>query len=320
MQYHYIEELEEAGAAFNWSPVNVEKKQRVHILAMGDVGSTLLIGLVLLGSDLIEDIGIWDMNEKVAIRFEQEINQIAFPFEYNKLPRVEVIREDRLFDCDVFVFCASRGVPPVGENVGDVRMAQFEGNRPIIEKYAEFSVERGFKGLFAVVSDPVEPLCKAAVLKGVSPEQIQGYGLGVMNSRAAYYAKKDKRFAGFLTEGRAFGPHGSGLVIANSLTDYDDGVSRELTTLAAEANLRAREMGYKPYIAPALSSGAISLLLTISGEWHYSSVYLGNAEKGAFMGVRNRMGTNGIVIERVPLPNKLFERIKASYEDLCRII
>jgi len=316
---HYIEELAEV-AAFCWSPLDTEKKQRVSILAMGDVGSTLLIGLALLGGERIDSIGIWDINENNALRFEQEINQIAYPFEYNKLPAVEAIDESRLFDCDVFVFCASRGVPSVGENVTDVRMAQLEGNRPIVEKYAELAVRRGFRGLFAVVSDPVEPLCKAALMKGLYPEQIQGYGLGVMNSRAAYYAKKDKRFARFLTEGRAFGPHGSGLVIADSINDYDDGLSKELTTLAAEANLRARETGYKPYIAPALSSGAISILLTISGDWHYSSVYLGNREKGAFMGVKNRMGTDGIVIEKIPLPDKLFARIRDSYEELCRII
>ncbi len=316
---HYIEELA-GGAAFRWSPLDTEKKQRVNILAMGDVGSTLLIGLTLLGGDRIDSIGIWDINENNALRFEQEINQIAYPFEYNKLPAVEAIDESRLFDCDVFVFCASRGIPSLGENVADVRMAQFEGNRPIVEKYAELAVRSGFKGLFAVVSDPVEPLCKAALMKGLYPEQIQGYGLGVMNSRAAYYAKKDKRFARFLTEGRAFGPHGSGLVIADSINDYDDGLSRELTTLAAEANLRARETGYKPYIAPALSSGAISLLLTISGDWHYSSVYLGNSEKGAFMGIKNRMGPDGTIIEKIPLPDKLFDRIRESYEELCRII
>ncbi len=316
---HYIEELAR-GTAFRWSPLDTEKKQRVNILAMGDVGSTLLIGLALLGGDRIDSIGIWDINENNALRFEQEINQIAYPFEYNKLPAVEAIDESRLFDCDVFVFCASRGIPSLGENVADVRMAQFEGNRPIVEKYAELAVRSGFKGLFAVVSDPVEPLCKAALMKGLYPEQIQGYGLGVMNSRAAYYAKKDKRFARFLTEGRAFGPHGSGLVIADSINDYDDGLSRELTTLAAEANLRARETGYKPYIAPALSSGAISLLLTISGDWHYSSVYLGNSEKGAFMGIKNRMGPDGTIIEKIPLPDKLFDRIRESYEELCRII
>ena len=38
---------------------------------------------------------------------------------------------------------------------------------------------------------------------GLLPEQIQGFGLGVMNARAAYYAKRDPRFSRFLTEGPA---------------------------------------------------------------------------------------------------------------------
>lgn len=317
---HSITELAEAGIRLRWSPIQTGQKQRVHILAMGDVGSTLLIGLSLLGGEQISGIGIWDINEKVSRRFEQEINQISYPFEFGRIPPVEGVAEDQLFDCDVFVFCASRGVPLVGETVSDVRMAQFTGNKPIIEKYAEMAVQKGFKGLFAVVSDPVEPLCKAALLMGMQPEQIQGYGLGVMNSRAAYFAKRDKKFAGFLNDGRAFGPHGSGLVIANSIDHYDDELSKELTVLAAEANLRAREIGYKPYIAPALSSGAISLLLTMSGDWHYSSLYFGSGGEGAFMGIKNKMGNEGIILEDIPLPDLLFDRIKASYEELCRIL
>ena len=81
-----------------------------------------------------------------------------------------------------------------------------------------------------------------------------------MNARAMYYARRDPRFASYLTEGRAFGPHGEGLIIANSIRHYDDRLSRELTELTKHANLEMREMGYKPYVAPALSSGALSLL------------------------------------------------------------
>ena len=99
-----------------------------------------------------------------------------------------------------------------------------------------------------MVSDPVDPLCRAAWLEsnrsesgvtdnnGLKPAQIQGYGLGVMNSRAVYYAKRDSRFRSFLTEGRAFGPHGKDLIIANSIERYDDELSKELTILAVEAN------------------------------------------------------------------------------------
>lgn len=115
----------------------------------------------------------------------------------------------------------------------------------------------------------MDPLCKAAYLasnqgpdgqwdgQGLRAEQIQGFGLGVMNARAAYFAKQDPRFRSFLLDGRSYGPHGQGLVIANSLSHYDDGLSRELTELVATANLRIRELGFKPYVAPAISSGAM---------------------------------------------------------------
>ena len=115
--------------------------------------------------------------------------------------------------------------------------------------------------------------------QGLLTCQVRGFGLGVMNARAAYYARKDPRFASFLTEGRSFGPHGEDLVIANSIRNYDDALSRQLTEQAVRANLRMREMGFKPYAAPALSSGALSLLLCLRGQWHCSSTYL----DGVFM-------------------------------------
>ena len=191
-----------------------KEKKRVHVMALGDVGSTLLLGLKLLGGDCIHTIGIFDVRKEFEARFEFEMNQVTHPGAYGGLPPVEIVPEEQLFACDVFVFCASRGVPPVSETKMDVRMAQYEANAGLVELYAKKAVAAGFCGLFAVVSDPVDPLCLAAEAAGLNPARIKGYGLGVMNARAAYYAKKDARFASFLTEGAAFGPHGSDLVIA----------------------------------------------------------------------------------------------------------
>ena len=144
--------------------------------------------------------------------------------------------------------------------------------------------------------------------KGLRPEQVQGFGLGVMNARAAYYAKRDPRFARFLTQGRSFGPHGQELVIADSIEHYDDVLSRELTRKVVTANLEMRALGFKPFVAPAFSSGALSILLTLRGQWHCGSVYLG----GAFMGVKNRYTANGLETEVLPLPKELFARIRAA--------
>ena len=289
---------------------------KVNVLAMGDVGGTLVMGLRLLGGETVADIGIYDLNEKLLRRYEREINQIGYP-DRRSMPKIEILTEDKLFECDVFVFCASLGVPPVGA-AGDVRMAQLDANKKLVSQYAAKAVAEQFTGIFAVVSDPVDPLCRAAVRRGLGFTQVQGFGLGVMNARAAYYADRDNRFAAYKDEGRAYGPHGEDLVIADSITSYNDELSRELTELTVKSNLETRADGFKPYIAPALSSGAISILQMLRKEWNYSSVFLGDENSGAFLGCRNRRAETGsIIIENRELDERLFERIAKAYDNLC---
>lgn len=304
-------------------------KQRVNILAIGDVGSTLLTGLKLLGGDTISSIGICDLSDQITARWEFEMGQINLPWNYDLFPDVEVVSPENLFDCDMFVFVASKGIPPVGSQVKDVRMAQFEANAGIVKHYARMAREKGFRGLWCAVSDPVDPLAKTAYLesnrdengvfdgKGLRPEQVQGFGLGVMNARAAYFAKRDPKLASFLSEGRSFGPHGTGLFIANSIDNYDEELSQELTHLTVTANLKMREIGFKPYVAPALSSGALSLLLTLRGEWHCGSVFL----DGVYMGVKNRYTPAGVETELLPhIPDPLFAHIREAAEHLKSIL
>lgn len=295
-------------------------KKRVHLLAVGDVGGTLLTALKLLGGDCVSAIGIRDLQENTMARWTAEMGQISWPWDYGVLPEAEPVSGEDLFHCDVFLFAATRSVPAVGSPVGDVRMAQLEANRAIVESYARQARRDEFHGLFIVLSDPVDPLCRAAWLAsnrdedgnwdglGLLAEQIQGFGLGVMNARAAYFSKQDPRFSAFLTEGRTFGPHGQGLVAANSIARYDDTLSQELTDLALAANLRIRDLGFKPYVAPAVSSGAIQLLLSLRGEWHCGSVCLG----GVWFGVKNRFTAHGLETEDLELPDKLFARLRAT--------
>ena len=325
---HRINELlDEIGvkepSSLEGRPIRPGEKHRVSILALGDVGTTMLIGLRLMGADVISDIGICDIRQENCERLVREINQIRFPDGEPKLPPVRIVTEDELFDTDVFIFCASRGVPGLGSEKDpgfDVRMAQLDANRGIIEHYADLAKKADYKGLIAVVSDPVDNLCAAFLdASGLRPWQFRGYGLGVMNARAAYYAEMDERFSMYADEGEAFGPHGQDLVIANSIENYDDGLSRELTELAAGANLEVRALGFKPYIAPAMSSAAISILLTLRGEWNYGSVYLGDENRGAFLGIRSRYDGGKWDHEDPELPDELYERIKESYIRLCGI-
>ena len=146
--------------------------------------------------------------------------------------------------------------------------------------------------------------------QGLLPEQVQGYGLGVMRARALYYADEMKIDATALC---AYGPHGEGLIIANAPDEgYDDALSRALTTAAVTANQKVRALGFKPYIAPGLSSACVSLLRALRGQWHDGAVSLGDA----YFGCTARFSSNGPEVLRRPLCDPLFSRLLESYTRL----
>lgn len=306
----------------NRQPFRPGVGKKVNIAGLGDVGGTLAIGLRLLGGDCLREIGIYGGgNAQAEQRWNYELNQILDATDPDNMPPVRIIGENELFDCDIFAFCASAGVPPLGSELKDVRLVQYEANAAIIEKYALLARLAKFQGIFAVVSDPVDLLCAKVFsasnrdgagmpdFLGLLPEQIRGYGLGVMYARAAYYAGLHGCRAEYIASGRAFGPHGEGLIIANSLDDFNADLSDLLASLTVQANIAVRATGFKPYIAPALSSGALSLLGTVRGDWHYCSTFIA----GTFLGARNRITQHGIEVERIKAPWQLKQKIEETY-------
>lgn len=315
----------------NWQDTfdySLPDKYKVHIVGLGDVGGILTCGLRLLGSGCISGIGLYDLDENKIKRWTLEAGQILPPFPEEDYPPVFGLKENEIFNCDMFVFCVSTGVPPIGKEEKDVRMAQFEGNSRIIKKYAKEARESKFKGVFAVVSDPVDLLCKVVFnesnkneegimdFKGLAADQIRGFGLGVMNGRAAYYAARDPKTHHYAKEGRVFGPHGQGLIVADSIENYNDDLSSFLTENVSKANLEVRAAGFKPYIAPALSSGSLSIIAAIKGNWHYSATFMG----GVYMGAKNRLNKTGTELERLDLPEPLWEKLQNTYKYLGDII
>ncbi len=301
----------------NWEDeleFNLPKKWRVNVLGLGDVGGTLLTGLRMMGSGILSEIGIFDLDPNKKRRWALELSQILDP-NVREYPTIKELEMDDLFDCDMFVFCASRSVPQVGSQVKDVRMIQYESNSKIIEPYAKMAVSKNFKGIFAVVSDPVDQLCYRVYRssnedengnytgQGLLPEQVRGYGLGVMFARSSYYAAQNNIS---YEAGRAFGPHGKELIVANDPAAYDAKVSEKLTQLTVEANLEVRDAGYKPFVAPALSSGALSLINTMKGNWNDSAVMLG----GIYIGCRNKLTEQGVQLERHDMNQELVDKLK----------
>lgn len=315
----------------NWQDVltyNEPTKWKINVIGLGDVGGTLLTGLRLLGIKNISSLGLYDLDANRTARYNYELSQILSPDMSESSINIISLKEKDIFDCDMFVFCVSVGVPEVGKEANDVRLSQFKGNAKIIGHYAKLAREKNFKGIFAVVSDPVDLLCKKAFVesnkdsygnmdfKGLAPEQIRGYGLGVMNARACYYASQQDATKHYIHEGRAFGPHGEGLIIADSITHYNELLSDALTYSTKTANLEVRSTGFKPYIAPALSSGTLSILATINSQWHYSATFIG----GTFMGCRNRLLPSGIELETLDLNETLLNKLKSTYKLLSEFM
>ena len=289
--------------------------KRLNVVGLGDVGGTLVTALKLLGNE-IKEIGVYDPNEALCRRYELELNQIL----HHETPRVRILKEAELFDCEAFLFTASRGVPPIG-TAGDVRMLQFEKNREMLKAYTKTARASRFHGLFCQISDPVDQLSRCVFFqsnrtetgeydfRGLLPEQVAGFGLGVMKARAAYMAR---RMGADAAELRAYGPHGAGLVVANSPTDYDGARSEQLTKLTTEANREVRDLGFKPYIAPAISSAAISVLSLLRGEDFYGAIPM----NGVYFGCMSRMTTAGSIVSGEALHPKLQARIRTAWDAL----
>lgn len=87
-------------------------KKRVHLLAVGDVGGTLLTALKLIGGDVISSIGICDLNQNTVARWTAEMGQISWPWDYGALPEVEPVEPARLFDCECSSLLPPNPSPP----------------------------------------------------------------------------------------------------------------------------------------------------------------------------------------------------------------
>lgn len=274
---------------------------RLAIVGLGDVGGSLAQALCTLGSESIAALMLFDLDPNRQARYVLELGQIYGP--YAKPIPVTACTADEIFDADVVVFTASKSVPPVGAAVKDMRMVQLEANAQLVRDLVAKGVARNFRGLYAIVSDPVDLLCQVArdtlVALG-QPEgasiRVKGFGLGVMNARAHYYAC-ELGCPEYAIEGRAYGPHGKDLVVINSLGDaFDPEMSLKLREAVVTANLKVRDLGFKPYIAPAISSAAYSLKACLEGVWHYSTVPFGQQ----YLGCLNAFVGEGPVMEALP--------------------
>lgn len=301
----------------DWTPENYQQDtylespdlssiRTLGIIGLGDVGITMVLGLMLYGSDCYDELILVDPNPANLKRLDHELRQIKSLI--TRFPKITMASSDELLRADMVFFVASVSVPPVGEAVTDARLVQFGSNWGLLSGYVSKLLAKGYQGLFGVVSDPVDYLATKLIRTfQVDPKRVMGFGQGVMAARAAYYGGESVRM---------FGPHGKGLFIANDVDDFDRKKSIKLSELTLQENLVIRGLGYKPYLAPALSSAAIAITDMLRGDIHYSSQYLGNISWGE----RYQFTENGLLLQGLKnselreIITQTFEQVKEAYE------
>jgi len=286
--------------------------------SVGGVAATLLAAMPCCESG-IRELLVYDADAANQERWLLELGSIGAWRHTARRPLIRPVSPaEMLGQCDVFLFAATTGVPPIGA-AGDVRMVQFDPNRVLLRAFMEEARATGYTGLFLVVSDPVELLAQAAFHDsnrghsgaftgdGLAPERIAGLGLGVMWGRALACARRggwERTVARF---GAVYGPHGPDVVVFDDVRKPNRRRSDALSVAAREGNVRIRDLGHLPYVGPGASSVGLMLPPLLAGEEALASVLL----DGIYFGAPARLAWG-----LYPQPRPLATEVKATLTKL----
>lgn len=151
------------------------RRNKVVIVGAGMVGSATAFSMVTQG--LCDDIMLVDINkEKANAEALDLINSIEY------LNRNTIVKAGDYCDCgdaDIIIITASA---PMAE--GQTRLDMFESSAKIIKSIVPPIMESGFKGIFIVISNPVDIMAYYVYkLSGLPKNQIIGTGTALDSAR-----------------------------------------------------------------------------------------------------------------------------------------
>jgi hypothetical protein len=117
--------------------------------------------------------------------------------------------------------------------------------------------------------------------RGLAPERIAGLALGVMWGRALAQAQAAGAGARVARAGVPYGPHSTEVLVFDDPAGPDYELSRAMTQAARTGNTRVRELGYIPFIGPALSSIVLTLPQLLAGREVLASGWVDGVYFGA---------------------------------------
>ncbi len=258
----------------------------VAVAGLGRVGgaaATVLSALPVARTG-VRELLLYDIDAANQERWLLELGAVAEWRGEVDFPVVRATTPEQAFHtCDVFLFVAAAGVPPLGTEQ-EVRLVQFQPNRGILHSFLERARAARFTGLFLVVADPVDWLSQAAFHDsntdaygrftgdGLAPERIAGLGLGVMWGRALAAARREGWEPAVRARGAVFGPHDVEVIAYDDVAAPNAARSAVITRAARDANFVIRRLGFLPHVAPGVSSVALALPHLLAGREVLASV------------------------------------------------
>lgn len=183
----------------------------------------VIVGSGSVGSATAQALALWELADEVVLvdkrhaRADAEARDLMC-----SLPRMGtscVVRQGELGECEdagVLVFCASAPA-----RLGQTRNDMFRKNAQIARDAIAFTEGAGFKGLYLMVSNPVDLLVRLAQDElGVPAERVVGTGTLLDTMRLEDLLRSSHGGSGEV-RALAFGEHGEGLTVDWSRTTVD---------------------------------------------------------------------------------------------------
>ncbi|BDU73820.1 Rossmann-fold NAD(P)-binding domain-containing protein [Mesoterricola silvestris] len=290
----------------------------VGISGLGRVGGLAASALAACAGSGIGTLLIHDCDGGNLERMVQELGSVARWRAGSRLPQVEAAGLGEMMRrCDAFLFAAASAVPPLGTE-GEVRLTQFGPNRECLKGALEAANAEGFAGLFLMVSDPVEVLAQTAfhdsnapegawLGTGLAPERVGGLALGVMWGRAMAAAEAAGQGERVARRGVPYGPHSTEVLVYDDPAGPDPALCEAMTRAARTGNYRVRDLGFLPYIGPALSSIVLTLPRLLAGREVLASSFVDGVYFGSPCRLRWGLG---------PTRRRLAPEVKRQVEEL----
>lgn len=183
--------------------------KKILIVGAGAVGTSFAYSLIHKG--LVEEIVLYDIDEK---RAKGEALDLAHGIYFTKPVEVRAGGLEEAKDSDIVVITAGAKQRP-----GETRLQLLDRNISIYKELVPEIVKNGFKGIFLIVTNPVDVLTYFAyTFSGFPRNKVIGSGTVLDSSRFAYLLSKHCDVDPRSVNAYVIGEHGDTAVLAWSLT------------------------------------------------------------------------------------------------------